>query len=330
MEGRPHEETADALTGLAPMLRVRPELQDLCWYSHAWHSAHPPEAAGWAPFHIVAEGRCLMERAGEAPVLLGSGDIAVLPRGDAHTVRGVSDGAIETARTVETHGAVRLVRNGEGQPETELICGRLRFEQASSSPILALLPPLVVMHADEETSLRLRALVATMRDELNRAGAGSGAIATDLASALLLMVLRAHLEREVMGSGLLRLLADPVTARASSALLGDLGRDWSLDDIARAARVSRATLVRSFRRVSDTAPLAFLAGLRLGLARQRLETGNDPLARIAAEVGYESESAFSRAFQRQFGVRPGAVRGAARTAAQAGAEEGKYRALRSS
>ncbi|MCE4225332.1 AraC family transcriptional regulator [Methylobacterium sp. C25] len=327
MEQKPEEGAPDALTGLAPMLRVRPELQDLCWYSHAWHSAHPPEAAGWAPFHIVAEGRCLMERAGEAPVLLGAGDIAVLPQGDAHTVRGVSDRVVETSRTVETHGAVRLVRNGEGKPETELICGRLRFEQASSSPILALLPPLVVMHADEETALRLRALVATIRDELSHAAAGSGAIATDLASALLLMVLRAHLERRMTGSGLLRLLSDPITARASAALLGDPRRDWSLDEIASAAHVSRATLVRSFRRVAGTAPLTFLAGLRLGLAHQRLETSSDPLARIAAEVGYESESAFSRAFQRQFGVRPGAVRGMARTTTEAGVEEGKTRAV---
>jgi AraC-like DNA-binding protein len=55
-------------------------------------------------------------------------------------------------------------------------------------------------------------------------------------------------------------------------------------------------------------PLAFLTELRLGLARQKLMAGTATLAAIAAEVGYQSESALSRAFQRRFGVRPGEAR----------------------
>jgi AraC family transcriptional activator of mtrCDE len=56
------------------------------------------------------------------------------------------------------------------------------------------------------------------------------------------------------------------------------------------------------------APLAFLAELRLSLARRKLHAGTESLATIAAEAGYRSESAFSRAFQRRFGVRPGEAR----------------------
>jgi AraC-like DNA-binding protein len=36
--------------------------------------------------------------------------------------------------------------------------------------------------------------------------------------------------------------------------------------------------------------------------------GTTTLAAIAAEVGYQSESTFSRAFQRRFGMRPGEAR----------------------
>ena len=41
------------------------------------------------------------------------------------------------------------------------------------------------------------------------------------------------------------------------------------------------------------------------LAARQLRTSGAPLARIAEEVGYESEAAFIRAFRRQFGVPPG-------------------------
>ena len=71
---------------------------------------------------------------------------------------------------------------------------------------------------------------------------------------------------------------------------------------------SRATLVRLFRAASGRAPLALLANLRLSLARNRLRASSEPIAAIAAEVGYESETAFSRAYARHFTTAPGADR----------------------
>jgi hypothetical protein len=43
----------DTLSGLAPLLRVRPELQQLCWFGAQWSSDHSSEAEGWAPFHLL-------------------------------------------------------------------------------------------------------------------------------------------------------------------------------------------------------------------------------------------------------------------------------------
>ena len=72
--------------------------------------------------------------------------------------------------------------------------------------------------------------------------------------------------------------------------------------------------MRLFQKTAGMAPLAFLTELRLGLARHKLLAGTTTLAAIAAEVGYQSESTFSRAFQRRFGMRPSESRaGAARS-----------------
>lgn len=67
-------------------------------------------------------------------------------------------------------------------------------------------------------------------------------------------------------------------------------------------------LLRLLQKSAGLAPLAFLTERRLGLARRKLLAGNDTLAQIAAEIGYQSESAFSRVFQRRFGQRPGELR----------------------
>jgi AraC-like DNA-binding protein len=47
---------------------------------------------------------------------------------------------------------------------------------------------------------------------------------------------------------------------------------------------------------------------RMRLAAQRLRESREPIARIAAETGYESEAAFNRAFKREFGTPPAAWR----------------------
>jgi AraC family transcriptional regulator, activator of mtrCDE len=54
--------------------------------------------------------------------------------------------------------------------------------------------------------------------------------------------------------------------------------------------------------------LAFLTALRLDLAKRKLLASNLPLAAIGAELGYQPESAFSRAFQQRYGMRPGEAR----------------------
>ncbi|WP_236960777.1 AraC family transcriptional regulator [Methylobacterium durans] len=317
MQASPSDTATDALNGLAPMLRVRPELQDLCWFRGPWRSVHAREAAGWAPFHIVTKGTCVIDIATWRSVTLSAGDVVVLPHADAHALGDGSEAVGAPPVRIGAHGGVRLKTNriaadDSGEPETEVICGRLHFGPGIGSLATALLPPAIVMRTDGQTATRTRALILAIRDELGEARVGSMPIATDLASALLMMVLRAHLENDRTGSRLLRLLSEAATARVLSALLREPGRAWTLDGMAAEAHVSRATLVRAFRRAAGLAPLTFLTDLRLGLAHHRLATSDTALGRIAVEAGYESPSAFSRAFLRRFGLRPGEIRRDAR------------------
>ncbi|MFA5901731.1 MAG: helix-turn-helix transcriptional regulator [Hyphomicrobium sp.] len=155
---------------------------------------------------------------------------------------------------------------------------------------------------------QFRGLVLAIRDELDLSRAGSAAIATDLASALFVMMLREHLEDSPPADGLLALLGQRATAHAVISMLHEPAHEWTLDTLARASATSRASLVRSFRKIAGVAPLAFLTELRLGLAHQRLATTNDPIADIAVDAGYQSEAALSRALLRRYGIRPGKLR----------------------
>lgn len=296
----------DALTLLAPTLRVRPELQDFCRFGGDWRSVHAPEKDGAAAFHVVVKGSCTLERAGQPAVSLAAGDVLLLPHGDAHVVYG-GDGRDRPHDIVDTQRDSIRVRETQGvTAETELVCGRLLLASGTDNLLLKTLPPLLVLRLG--TPGRFASLIATMKDELEIDRVGAVAIACDLASALFMILLRTHFEANPPAGGLLALLAHRETAKAAVAMLKDPARDWRLDELAAIASESRATLVRAFRRIGGLPPQAFLTEVRLSIARSRIMQTSDPVEQVAFDVGYQSEAALSRALLRRFKARPGTLR----------------------
>ena len=285
-------EEAEVFRGLAPLLRVRPELQHICRFGAQWASEHGPEAEGWAPFHIATLGACLLELGDRPGVVLKAGDAAVLPHGGPHVVRALptATGARSALRVSRRLHDDLLVRsNVDGEPDTKLICGRLCFDDAHTNTILAALPPVVFLRAaDRSDAARLRGVVEIIQSELNEDRLGAAPIAAALAGSLMMFVLRAHFESEPQGQGILALLGRKQTAAALGGLLASPGRNWTLDELAERANTSRATLVRAFQSAVNMPPLAFLAELRLTLAKHRIRASCAPLAQIAEEVGYQT------------------------------------------
>jgi AraC family transcriptional regulator, activator of mtrCDE len=299
---------ADIFRELAPLLRVRSELQQICLFGAKWTSEHKPEPKGWAPFHIVTRGACLIDVADRVGVPLKAGDVAVLPHGGSHTVRALPTAAgpsavIRVQRRL--YDELLIKTNVDGEPDTKIICGRLCFEHAHDNMVLAALPPIVVGGSgDGPNEPRLRRIVDAIREELEGDRLGSAAIAAAIASSLMLIVLVVQFEGEREGQGVLALLIRRQTAKVLAGMLAEPARPWTLDELAGIANTSRATLVRLFQKAVHASPLAFLADLRLTVARHRMRATRMPVAAVAAAVGYRSESAFSRAYRRRFAITP--------------------------
>src|SRR5262249_61956462 len=79
-------------------------------------------------------------------------------------------------------------------------------------------------------------------------------------------------------------------------------------DLAVEVSITRTAFVERFPRYLSEPPITYLTRWRLQLAARSLENTPRGVAEIAGEVGYESESAFSRAFKREFGEPPGQYR----------------------
>jgi AraC-like DNA-binding protein len=83
---------------------------------------------------------------------------------------------------------------------------------------------------------------------------------------------------------------------------------WTLDELARTAGSSRSVLAERFQQLVGSSPMQYLTQWRMLLASNLLCRSNAPLASIAQEVGYQTDTAFSRAFRREFGAPPAAWR----------------------
>lgn len=77
----------------------------------------------------------------------------------------------------------------------------------------------------------------------------------------------------------------------------------SVGALAKMAHMSIPTFHQHFKAMTATSPLQYIKSLRLTRARQMLRAG-DKVKAVAHEVGYESESQFSREYRRFFGFPP--------------------------
>ena len=82
----------------------------------------------------------------------------------------------------------------------------------------------------------------------------------------------------------------------------------TVDDMARAANLSRSHFTREFRRTFGETPRAYLITRRLERAAALLRNTDYSVARICHSVGMESIGSFTSAFTRAYGRSPTAYR----------------------
>ncbi|NCT82804.1 MAG: AraC family transcriptional regulator [Comamonadaceae bacterium] len=270
-------------------------------------------------FHLITQGECHVTLDGAAPVRLTAGDVIVFPHGDAH--RMASDPGLAPATGARLDRLLarrpRLLNYGGGGVETQLMCGYLACDTRLARLLLAGLPPLVHVNVrGSSAGAWLEGSVRYALDEAQSPRPGGDGVLSRLAEVLFIEVLRLYMNQQPPGhTGWLAAVRDRSVGAALQALHEQPARAWTVEDLAHEAGSSRTVLAERFLRLVGSPPMQYLTHWRMVLAANLLAGGNAPLARIAEEVGYQTDTAFSRAFRREYGEPPAAWR--RRRAAQA-------------
>lgn len=269
---------------------------------------------GLAAFHVVTQGQAWLHREGQEPVRIQTGDLIVLPAGQAHCI---SDSAAapdaHAADDLAPHLASGLwaqrVLAGEG-PATTLVSGHARFDVHMAAPLVQALPPLMhIRGMGEAPPLWLAIGLQFLQQEMATARPGQQAIINRLGDILFMECLRDHVSALPERSGnWLSALKDRALSAALASMHQHPAHNWSVPELAQKACLSRSAFAERFGQVLGEPPLTYLTRHRMRLAARQLVSSTLPVSRVASQVGYASEAAFSQAFKREYGLSPSAWR----------------------
>ena len=241
-------------------------------------------------FHFVRAGRAVLIDADESAQRIDEPSVVFFPDARSHRLVTLAD--------------------------VDLVCATVRFGIGGASPVVGALPARVIVAFREAPLLAALSVLASAEIESERPG--RQAALNRICELAVVTVLRFCLDTGLASGGALAGLADPRLGRALEAMHGQPEREWSLDELAGLAGMSRARFATRFREAMQSTPGEHLAACRIAKAQQLLRQGGR-LKSVAEAVGYASASAFARAFTRVTGTAPSQWASAAGRAPQQGA-----------
>ena len=304
----------DVLDDILATLALKGALYFRTNFSAPWATA-VPEFKGAARFHLVVEGRCHVSIANAPPLTLGPGDLILIPAGRSHIL---SDRPTDKAPPLESvlkdagyDGQGVLVAGGGGgeSPQTQMICGHFTFRDGADHPLLRALPPYLVFSAAD----RLRApwldeILRLLARRIFEAGPGAGAAVTRLSEAAFVEMVRAGAAHAPEMKPIFAALADKQIGRTLILMHARPNEVWTVESLAGEAGMSRSRYAGKFRSLIGMSPLAYLSEWRLQRALAMLDSQRCTIQQAAAESGYQSPAAFTRAFTAKFGASPSEYR----------------------
>jgi AraC-like DNA-binding protein len=281
-------------------------------------------------FHVVARGACWAAIAGEEPMLLNEGDVVLFPQGDAHVISSapglraaVDDRSIffaprppqlPFAISLSREGAETALLDGGGLQKTTLVCGFLGCDARPFNPLLASMPRVLRLAGlAREGASFIGGFIRSAVEESNRKLPGGEAVLERMSEMLFVEVLRRYAAALPPDqAGWLGAMRDGAVGRALALIHQQPAEPWTLERLADAAAVSRSTLHERFVHFLGQPPAQYLTQWRMQLAAGWLRDTDAKVIEVAMQVGYENETAFSRAFRRAVGESPAAWRRARR------------------
>ena len=296
----------DVLSDVLGLLEPRSEVVCMSRFTAPWGIRFSRMVAS---FHVIEHGSCVVHVDGSLPIVVSKGDLVILPKGLSYSIADAKKRKLVAYEAIvgpDARQADRLRDYGGGGTETSMMCGISRVQNPAAAPLLAALPPSILVRRSDASSRWLDTTTSLLLHEAAASEPGSEIAVSRLLDLMFVYAIRVWLEglpKDAPG-GWLNALRDRRIGIALATMHAEPAHPWSVTELAERAGMSRSPFAARFTALIGEPPLRYLARLRLVGAARALTGTTASVREVSARFGYDAEEAFSRAFKRQFGVAP--------------------------
>jgi len=288
--------------GMNPLVSAQNNLQG------EWGIRFPGTSC--AGFHVVQRGNCFLRLPRSGAVTRVEKDDMIFVAPEVEHILSSEEG--NPARPlseflVDKENDALKSSKSDGQITT-LLCGAYNFDVKPVHPFFTQLPEIIHFPSNDVSAQHpMHSVLRLLSAELERPGEqpGDSVIIKRLIDVMFCYILRQWMETHPkQGESWIHAFYDDYLRRPIVAIHEDPAHDWSVDELASRASLSRAAFSQRFKNFVNDTPINYLAKVRVQKAMMLLHQTEQSIEAIASQVGYSTGFALSKAFKRINGVSP--------------------------
>jgi AraC-like DNA-binding protein len=307
MTDRPaFERPADPLSEVFGSLRIQDAIYKRVEATAPWGVRYSGDLGPRIRFMLVVRGSALLRFKNQRRTIsLSGGDLFIFILSDEpFTMMDHPRSAVVDFSEVSKFEVDGVIHYGGGGPLTTLVAGSFGMSTFGTPLISTILPRFLHLRLEQNRSRTFQSVLDLLATEIAQPGISPSCLSS-LYELLFVYAIRAYANSSAAPpKGWLAAISDKHLGKAIEAMHAGLGRNWSVESLAREARMSRSAFALKFSTVLAQTPLEYLTQWRMYKAGAMIRSNHTSFSEVASVVGYGSESSFSRVFKREMGVAP--------------------------
>ena len=308
MTDRPvFERRMDPLSEVFGSMRIQDAIYTRLEATAPWGFRYSGDTVPRIRFGLMVRGSALLKFKNQRQAIpLSGGDVFIFILSDEpFTMLDHPRSAVVDYRELRKLEVDRVIHYGGGGSLTTLVSGSFGMSAFEAPLISTILPRYLHLRLEQNRSHAFQSVLDLLAAETARPGIASSRLISCLYEALFVYAIRAYASSSVAPpKGWLAAVSDKHLSRAIQAMHSGLDRNWSVESLAREARMSRSAFALKFKTVLGQTPLEYLTQWRMHRAGDMIRSNGASFSEVASSIGYGSESSFSRVFKREIGVAP--------------------------
>jgi AraC-like DNA-binding protein len=301
------EHRMDPLSEVFGSMRIQDAIYTRLEATAPWGFHYPGDTVPRIRFGLMVRGSALLKFKNQRQAIsLSVGDVFIFVlNADAFTLVDHPRSAVVDYTELRKLELDSVIHYGGGGALTTLVSGSFGMSAFEAPLISTILPGYLHLRLEQNRSHAFQSVLDLLAAETAQPGIASSLLISCLYESLFVYAIRAYANSSaVPPKGWLAAISDQHLSKAIQAMHSGFDRSWSVESLAREARMSRSAFALKFRTVLGQTPLEYLTRWRMHKAGQMIRSNNTSFSEVASAIGYGSESSFSRVFRREMGVAP--------------------------